>query len=153
MSKDWIRAVFEAVIAEEASVLDMFPNSKKTEAAGRSCSLLIDWEKENGWGIVVYDFWFTPDHGVQWKPADVPVRNQVYMTMKTFYALVRGWAEPEAARMHGLIQIAGDSSFYDALEFQHIWTAIHERLLKPIVERALVPTTLEGGKLRRQHDS
>jgi hypothetical protein len=145
MAKDWIRAVFDAVIAQEESVLNMVSPEKKRDASGRSCTLLIDWEKENGWKIVPYDFWFTADHGVQWKPEGVPVRNEIYMSMKTFYALMRGWIDPETARMHGLIRISGERGFYDALEFNKIWDAISEKLLKPIIERSLVPT-MEGSK-------
>jgi hypothetical protein len=137
MPKDWILSIFETLIAQESSVLGMFSSEKKADATGRSASLFIDWQGQNGWNIKEYSFLFTAEHGVQWKPDKLEVRNGIYMSENTFYELARGRLEPEDARMHGLIKIAGDSSFYDGLEFQQIWSKIKEKLLGPIVDKAL----------------
>jgi putative sterol carrier protein len=145
MSNDWIRDVFEALISEEDDIINMVPSEKRDGASGRSAALLIDWEGQHDWHVKTYSFWFTAEHGVQWKPKEVELRNEIYMSEKTFYALTRGWIEPESARMHGDIKIAGDNSFYDGLEFQHIWKQIKDKLLKPIVDKAVGAVKEEGG--------
>jgi hypothetical protein len=136
VSSDWIRDLFEEVIARQGEVLPMFSSVKIAEASGRAASLWIDWEGQNGWRIVKYDLWLSLDNGIQWKPPEVQLRNAIWMTEITFRRLILERIEPEQARMHGEIKIAGESSLYDGLEMIQTFKQIRASLLRPSAEKA-----------------
>lgn len=160
----WVKNFLDRVMSIQSDVLYDFPEERRRQGYGRAARLIIDGS-EGG----IFELWFCED-GVKPKPADVPVKNDVYMTEETLLNLITPDADTDTlvalveqsdikeitlqlhprldfrvALANSLIVISGDKADVDSEE----WAQIIERMLLkiafPLVIRGLVKKK-EGGK-------
>jgi hypothetical protein len=79
----WVANFIDGCKTLQKGVLLEFPEQKRREAHGRAAKLIIDGPQGGVW-----ELWFTNDAGIADKPADVPIKNTIYMREDTLLDLI-----------------------------------------------------------------
>jgi len=121
--KGWVSNFLDRLMSIQTNVLYDVPEEKRRQGYGRAAKMIVD-----GAGGGIFELWFCED-GVQPKPADVPIKNTVYMSEDTLLNLIT--PDVDLDTLVNLIEKAGGvdeaiPQLYPRLDFR---TALANRLV------------------------
>lgn len=153
----WVANFVDSLMASQGNILPDIAEEKKKAGYGRAARLIID-----GPGGGVFDLAFTPQ-GLRPKPADLQIKNTIYLTEDTLLDLVtpnidlhalveliesQGFDQSMAkllprldfrtAYANGLIRVGGDKSSVDAEEWSQLLDRVLLKVAFPIVVRGIL---------------
>lgn len=154
----WVKNFLDRCMSTQPKILYDFPEEKRREGYGRAAKLIIDGPQGG-----IFEIWFC-EEGIQPKPAEVVIKNTVYMSEDTLLNLITPNVDTDTlvaliektggieraipqlyprldfrtAFANRLISIDGDRSDVDSEEWAQIIDKFLLKIAFPIVVRGLV---------------
>lgn len=159
----WVADFFEQVQKAQANILSDFSEEERKKGYGFAAKVIVDGP--NGG---VFNFWFC-EQGIRPKPADIPIRNVIYLTEDTLLDLItpdisfsellklveREGVEKAAyyirprlsirqALANRLIRVSGEKADIDTEVWSQILDKTEKRIFLPIAIRGIVRKMRRG---------
>jgi len=117
--------------AEHLAIMSNIPADKMATVVGKKGKLIVDGD-EGG----VFILKVTP-YGIFRDASEDDIRNEIWMTDRTFIDIVIGELDPKGARARNEVLVTGDRSLYDAADIIDIFEKWITTKLRPVAQKMM----------------